>query len=198
MHPVLTRFPEHFLIAIVLGLVAGCSPLPHMHISSAPHGPAPAVVLDVDGTLTPRVAAIFSTRPDAATAAQLLAKKGYEIFYLSARHPWFSSGMPDWLRENGFPEGSVRVAQTLEDYRNPVPFKTGQLKAIAGQGWDIVLAYGDSSTDFQAYAEAGLPHQGIFALKREGEELCQPGEWAACLEGWTGHLDYLSTLGPDD
>ncbi len=121
-----------------------------------------------------------------------LAEHGYQVVYLSARVPWYSNGIPEWLSKNGFPSGPVHVAQTRADNRDPAPFKARQLAALIERGWDIVLAYGDSSTDFEAYAAAGIARDRVFALQRQGANTCQAGEWNRCLGGWTEHLDFLS------
>lgn len=156
-------------------------------------GPAQqqAVVFDIDGTLTPKVHTIFRTRDGAAEIVGLMAKKGYRIVYLSARVKVLSAGIPAWLKENGFPDGRIFIAESGEEHRHPATFKAGVLKTLIEQGWALAYAYGDSSTDFEAYAAAGIPKDRVFALLREGEKTCQPGEWSACLAGWTGHVNFV-------
>ena len=155
-----------------------------------------AVVFDIDGTLTPKVHAVRTVRPDAAVVASALAGKGYRIIYLSARVKALSSGIPAWLRENGFPDGIIRVAETAQERRHPATFKAGVLSELIEQGWTVRYAYGDSSTDFEAYAAVGIPRERVFALQREGKNACQPGEWITCLVGWTEHLDFIGQSVP--
>ncbi|MBU1237204.1 MAG: hypothetical protein KJ634_01820 [Gammaproteobacteria bacterium] len=182
-------------VPLLLVLSGGCAQLPVAPIPS-PADRTDAVVFDIDGTLTPKVLDVFEARPDAAKAVRTFAGKGYEIFYVSTRVAWLSAGIPDWLKKNGFPAGSVHVAQTDEDRRHPYDFKKGMLKDIEAHGWNVKFAYGDSSTDFAAYADAGIPKEGVFALLREGEKWCEWGVWKACIYGWTQHLDFIENSVP--
>ena len=68
------------------------------------------------------------------------------------------------------------------------------LAAYVRQGWRLAWAYGDSSTDFEAYAQAGVPKERVYALKRRGDDQCQPGAWQACLDGWEPHLAAIDAL----
>lgn len=171
-------------------LASACTLLP-----AAVPEPTPAahqaVVFDIDGTLTPRPRSVFTAREDAARTARDLAARGYRIVYLSARVSLLQSGVPDWLREHGFPEGSIHLPQGRADSRDHAAFKTRILQQYRDKGWRFVAAYGDSSSDFQAYAAAGIAPERVYALKRVGDEACQPGTWRECLPSWTGHLGAL-------
>lgn len=185
------------LFILVIILCSACSQLPFTPIPDAPVPHAQAVVFDIDGTLTPRVWSVFTPREDAARAVSLFADKGYAIFYVSTRVGWLSAGVPDWLDKHGFPPGSVHIAQTCEERDDPDGYKTGVLKALVAQGWTLSYAYGDSSTDLTAYASAGIPQARVFALRRKGEDECLPGPAAACLKGWTEHLEFVTgSVGP--
>ena len=96
----------------------------------------------------------------------------------------FQSGIPGWLRKNGFPDGYIFVPDSQQESNHPVQFKAKILKQLIAHGWFIVAAYGDSSTDFEAYADVGIPRASIFALKRVGAGECQTGEWSRCINGW--------------
>jgi phosphatidate phosphatase PAH1 len=188
-----TTFPNSQLCIWLVAMLCGCSgQLPPADIPPAQPGESMAVVFDIDGTLTPKVHTMSTAREHAAEALNILADKGYWIIYLSARIRSHSAGIPGWLQANGFPDGSVHAAQTADDRKQPAVFKTTVLNACKDQGWTIEYAYGDSSTDFEAYAAVGVPKERVFALQREGDTLCQPGEWSVCLGGWTEHLDHLS------
>lgn len=159
---------------------------------SADDGARELVVFDIDGTLTPDVFSTELPREHAAETVDLFAKNGLRVVYLSARFPWFSARLPDWLNQHEFAEGPVFVAQSIGDNRKPSRFKLTILKKLKRDGWRFAAAYGDSSTDFSAYSNAGIPKERIFALKREGEEQCEPGPWAECLEGWNDHFFFLA------
>lgn len=180
-------------IALILSVLFVCTSctLSNFDIPVAPENASKAVVFDIDGTLTPGVASIFTARADAATAVRLYADEGYKIIYLSARVRLLQSGIPDWLKRNDFPEGSIQVPQSGDEAKDHALFKTQKMKAFQEKGWQIFAAYGDSSTDFEAYVAAGLNKQQIFALQRSGEDACKPGVWQKCLTGWTEHLDTI-------
>ncbi len=156
-----------------------------------------AIISDIDGTLTPNVLMYFKARKDAATALQKLSAKGYKIIYVTTRIPLFQSNLKDWLKEEGFPEGPLHVAQTSEQRDAPEKFKAAILNQYRTKGWQLQYAYGDSSTDFIAYNHAGINKEKIFAFRRKGRSDCKPGLFQACLEGWTEYLRYIETQIPD-
>jgi len=183
-----------FALILIL-VVSGCALKPDP-VLPAPHTRARAVVFDIDGTLTPDVKSIYSVRPDAAKAVQLYADRGFTVIYLSARIKLFQSGIPGWLQKNNFPEGPIHVPETRADAENHAAFKTRILKAYQKKGWILTDAYGDSTTDFEAYRSVGIPTQHIFALQRRGDSLCRPGDWNRCLENWGEQLDYIQKTAP--
>jgi predicted mannosyl-3-phosphoglycerate phosphatase (HAD superfamily) len=152
--------------------------------------------VDIDGTLTPHALAVFEARPDAATALREYSGKGYRIVYLTARVPLFQAGLPGWLQQNGFPDGSLHVAQTSEERDQVDQFKARILDEYVRSGWQLAYAYGDSSTDFLAYASAGISRVRVFALVRRWSEDCQVGVYRACLQDWTEHLPYIENEVP--
>jgi hypothetical protein len=180
-------------ILLVVMLCTSCALLP-FEIQKTPLKPDEAVVFDIDGTLTPNPSAIFIAREDAAKAVNLFANKGYKIIYLSARIKFFQAGIPNWLKENSFPEGSIHVPQTAEDSSDHAAFKKRILSNYKTNGWKFVAAFGDSSTDFEAYADAGITH--VFALQRTGESNCQPGKYEKCWSTWSGHDVEIKLLTP--
>ena len=180
------------LCLLLLLTLCGCSgQLPRADIPHPPPGEPMAVVFDIDGTLTPKVHTMNTVREHAVEALNILATKGYRVIYLSARIRTHSAGIPGWLQAEGFPEGSIHAAQTAADRKQPAAFKATVLTEFIDRGWSIEYAYGDSSTDFEAYAAVGIPKERVFALQREGDTSCQPGEWSVCLGGWTEHLEHL-------
>jgi phosphatidate phosphatase PAH1 len=77
-------------------------------------------------------------------------------------------------------------------------FKTVILQKYLDQGWRLAYAYGDSLTDFYAYASAGIPRNQVFALLREGETQCQDGIYEDCLiGGWEEHLSFIREKVPN-
>ncbi len=151
----------------------------------------PLVVFDIDGTLTPHNLFVYEARAGAAQAVAAYAARGYQVIYLTTRIPLFQSGLPAWLSRNGFPDAPLHIAQTPEQRRDPASFKAGVLQAYAQAGWRLAWAYGDSSTDFAAYARAGIPQERVFALRRRFASTCAEGLYRACLDGWQAHLRQL-------
>lgn len=182
---------HHLLLAFAALSIWGCTQIPPAEVPSPSPSQGQAVVLDIDGTLTPKNIDVFEPQPGAADALNALSRKGYKIVYLTTRIPLFQAGLPDWLRQGGFPSGSLHVAQTAEERDKADKFKAQVLATYVKAGWRLAYAYGDSSTDFAAYAEAGIPKERVFALKRRGSTACQDGIYQTCLEGWTGHLAYI-------
>lgn len=184
---------RNLTVLLVAMLCASCSLLP-FDIQQAPLKPDQAVVFDIDGTLTPTQSAIFTARDDAANALRIFAKNGYKIIYLSARSTLLQAGIPDWLKKNHFPEGSIHVPQTaLFSDEAKVAFKRGILDAYRDKKWDFVAAYGDSDTDFEAYHLVLIPKARIFALQRAGETTCEGNfnKWNKCLRSWTDHISEI-------
>ena len=171
----------------------GCS-LQTFDIPEAPLIPNQAVVFDIDGTLTPKSPAVFTVRDDAANAVHLYADNGFKIIYLSARNRVFQSHIPGWLRKHGFPEGSIQVPQTSLDSGDHAAFKTRILNEFRDKGWNLFAAYGDKSTDFEAYASAGIDEDHVFALKRAENDSCEQGVWAKCLNSWLEHLNQITQI----
>ena len=182
---------RHLLLAVGALSIWGCAQILPAEVPPPTPSQGQAVVLDIDGTLTPKDINVFEPRLGAADAFNSLSRKGYKIFYLTTRIPLFQSGLQDWLRQNGFPSGGLHVAQTAEERDNAAKFKAQVLATYAKAGWRLAYAYGDSSTDFTAYAEAKIPKERVFALKRRGSKTCQDGIYQACLEGWAEHLTYI-------
>ena len=177
-------------IVIVLSLL-GCSLVPPVQIPDPSYAGQSAIVSDIDGTLTPALPSVYEVRPDAAQALRALSDKGYSIIYVTTRIPLFQSGLPHWLQDKGFPEGSLHVAQSSAERSDPEAFKANLLKEYVKRGWTLEYAFGDSSSDFAAYSEAGIPIERVYALKRRGSEDCLEGAYARCLDGWTEYLPYI-------
>ena len=175
------------LLALIMLACSGCSTLPN-HFEKAPADHTKAVVFDVDGTLTPMVWRFWQVREDAAKAAQRFASEGYHVFYVTARFLWLQWPLPDWLEDHDFPAGDLYVPQTWEEHREPQPFKQQILQQLIDDGWQLEWAFGDSTSDFRAYAEVNIPQDHVYALQRENADECESGPWAACLKNWTDFL----------
>lgn len=185
--PALQRSRQlHRVIATcaLAALLAACAHLPAVVIPQAVPASSQLVVFDIDGTLTPTVARIFTARPDGSYVARLYAQRGYRIVYLTARAPALQGTLQRFLSRHAFPAGDLLAPKSRAENRAPAGFKARVLDGYRTRGWEIAAAYGDSSSDFQAYATAGVPREHVFALRRVGAAACQPGAWVECLPGW--------------
>jgi hypothetical protein len=124
-------------------------------------------VSDVDGTLTPNETAEFgalltgavpAARPGAAAAMTALADRGYRPLYLSARPEWLVERTRQFLAERGLPPGLVRTTTGSSGALGAaaVSFKTAELKQLAAAGLAVGFAFGNTDTDAEAYAGAGV------------------------------------------
>jgi phosphatidate phosphatase PAH1 len=174
-------------------LLAGCAAIPPAAVAPSPAGRNQVVVLDIDGTLTPHNLYVFEVRPAAPQVLQAFAAKGYVVVYLTTRVPQVQSMLPDWLTRHGFPPGPLHVAQTAADRQDAATFKAGVLARYRAAGWQLAYAYGDSTSDFEAYRRAGIPTERVFALKRRFAETCRAGLYRSCLGGWAEHLPFVES-----
>lgn len=176
---------QHVLMsALVCAWASGCAQLPAQAVPAPPKAQQPLVVVDIDGTLTPAVLAAHEARPAAAEVLAAYVAKGYGLAYITARTPLAQAGLPGWLSRMGFPAAALHVAQSAAERADVAGFKAGVIRAYAQRGWRLAWAYGDSTTDFDAYAQAGFAREQVFALRRRGDTHCQPGTYAQCLDGW--------------
>jgi phosphatidate phosphatase PAH1 len=153
------------------------------------------VVFDIDGTLTKDTLS-NTPHPGAVDAVKAYKAKGYSVVYLTARwKPVQELYTRAWLALNGFPDQPLYMSSSLLiSDSSTVKYKTAALAKIESGTPEVKYAYGDSSTDFQAYANAGVPTPNVFALKRAGSTSCEPGAWSACLVNYTGHLPFIGSL----
>jgi hypothetical protein len=154
------------------------------------------IVFDIDGTLTTDEGS-NAVQPSAAAAVKAYVQKGYTVVYVTAR--WKSlqeSSTRTWLSSNGFPDLPLYMSSSLLlTDASKVTYKTSTMNTIEQGAPEIVGAYGDSSSDFEAYANVGVPTARVFALKRASASSCQSGTYAACLtDGYTSHLSFIAAL----
>jgi phosphatidate phosphatase PAH1 len=178
-----------FAVLLVAGAAACTVPTP------PPSGGSPdVVVFDIDGTLT---ADELSTdaHPGAASAVNAYVAKGYTVVYVTARWNALESTTRDWLDDHGFPELPLYMPSSLLiDDQSKVDFKTETLQDIENGANEVIRAYGDSSSDFVAYANVGLPTSNVYALKRASASTCQSGAYTACMNDYVAHLPFIHAL----
>ena len=184
-------FPLCWLGVVVLAVGCGDS-------EYTSDGGVASVVFDIDGTLTPCVTCLLTFRPEAVRAVRTYVDKGYAVIYMTAR-PRFLEGITlGILRGAGFPDLPLYTAETiLAGEEETVDYKSGVLTELTEtEDRSFLYAYGDSTTDFDAYNRAGVPEDQTFALLRRGDTECQDGVYEACLTGYEEHIAFIEAL-PD-
>ncbi|MDD5307625.1 MAG: HAD family acid phosphatase [Deltaproteobacteria bacterium] len=156
---------------------AGCEP--------ATDATKTAVVFDIDATLTTgdseyaKQIAIPSYDPAMRSKANALAQgyaaRGYKVVYITARGVSVSlldgtsatDATTAWLHKHGFPrlEGTVSLSPGLgASGAAATTYKTGVMQKLKGQGYVLAYAYGNSTTDIDAYQNATIENDRIFLV----------------------------------
>jgi phosphatidate phosphatase PAH1 len=144
------------------------------------------LVTDIDETLTTSdaefVLQILDPNHDPARRAggpelmQSYAERGYVIHYLTARARTIAleDGTPceqatrEWLERHGFPWGEGRAWLSLADElvtgEATATYKAAAIQARQAEGYTYAYAYGNATTDIEAYALAGIPKANTFIV----------------------------------
>lgn len=152
------------------------------YITVLPAG-ARIVVTDVDGTLTESENAEFralftgaspAANPGAPEVLWALARRGYYVFYLTARPEWLAPRTHQWLTERGFPPGIVHTTLGLTGATGAPAerFKTEELQALRMRVGDPPdYAFGNTVTDVGAYSNTGIDPRRSYYYRLMGEDL---------------------------
>ena len=142
-----------------------------------PSGTA-VIVTDIDGTLTLSDAEFSQQMVDfdyvpvayggAIEMMNLYAGKGYQIIYLTAR-PYYQRFLTRiWLDQVGAPFGFVETADSFVVGEATRAYKRGFLERIMSDlGYQVAAAYGNASTDQEAYEDAAIPANRVFIIGPE-------------------------------
>lgn len=125
----------------------------------------PMFVSDVDGTLTTSETEEYGAlltgstpqaNPDAAQLFQDLVAKGYRPFYMTARPEFLVERTREFLKVRGFPDGLVHTTLGLTGALGSAAstYKTDELAQLAKKGLLPTYAFGNTSTDADAYFNA--------------------------------------------
>jgi len=126
---------------------------------------APIIVSDIDGTLTTYETEEFvalasgslpAMQKDASNLFNIYAKKGYNIFYMTARPEWLGARTHAFFEQYGFPRGIVHTTLTKSGAlgNEAATYKTNELSMIAGKGLVPSYAFGNTDSDAAAYFNA--------------------------------------------
>jgi hypothetical protein len=127
----------------------------------------PIFLSDIDGTLTTFETEEFldlligvtpAVNEFAPTALSSLQDKGYHAMYLTARPEFLVERSREFIEERGFPPGIIHTSLELEGALGgaAVTYKTGELAMLAGKGLIPTWVFGNTSSDAEAYANAGI------------------------------------------
>lgn len=141
------------------------------------------LVTDIDETLTTLdsefLTQIFdpahdpAMRPDANTLMQAYHDLGYRIVYLTARGEYLylvdgtsaRDATTAWLTAHGFPfdPDDVYLANAVYEL-DPAGFKTGVVEGLQADGYTVEWAYGNATTDIEAYQNAAVADDHTFLV----------------------------------
>ena len=127
----------------------------------------PIIVSDVDGTLTTGewerlVDYLLSTIPDvnegAPDALTALVELGYRPMYLTARPEFLGRRTYEFIEERGLPPGIMHTSLSATGALGSAAaqYKTEELAALAERGLVPSWVFGNSSSDAEAYENAGI------------------------------------------
>jgi hypothetical protein len=160
-----------------------------------------AVVFDIDGTLTTDdfelITQVFdqlakgSYKPKAYPAGTQVARtwhdKGYLLVYLTGRPDWLRRITLPWLQDQNAPPGPLHLTDTngqaLPTANGVGTYKTAYLNELKQQGVTLHAAYGNATTDIQAYLAAGVPKERVFIIGKHGGE-----QGTVALNDYPSHL----------
>lgn len=133
------------------------------------------IITDIDGTMTLSDEELFTQIQDgnydplengsAAEMMRLWNDKGFTVVYLTARPHQFRTETRVWLRDHNFPTGPLISSNTLVINDAARTYKrTWGRRLTEDFGWEIVAAYGNATSDIEAYEDAGIPKDITFII----------------------------------
>lgn len=153
------------------------------------------IVTDIDGTLTTDDNELLVQIGDAThdpqqkghalALAQAWDEKGYVVVYLSARPHAFRAETRAWLVQHGYPPGPLLTANSLVVGDTARDHKIAWLTRLQGFGWDIVAAYGNATSDIDAYDGVGIAKDITFII---GPEAGADGTVAIADDDYADHI----------
>lgn len=175
-------------------------------IAVRPRG-ANIVVFDVDGTLTTDDGEVFEEallgrRADmhrgAVDVVRWYARQGIQPVYVTGRTYHLQEITRRWLETQGFPPGPLH---TTDRVRSSLPgrrvrdYKERLLGSLTDEGFNLVAAYGNASSDICAYAAAGVSPRSTFIIGDNGGNACEGYPRTVAVGTYPEHLRLLTRGG---
>ena len=147
---------------------------------------ARAVVFDIDETLTisdfEQIGdytglSTAQARGGAAELVQHYVSQGYHPIFVTGRTYWYARGTRQWLADYlGVPHFTLRHSKSNRTgIFRVAEYKTAELEGFIDSGVDILRAYGNASTDIEAYQNVGIANEDIYIVGRNaGNDGSQP------------------------
>lgn len=140
------------------------------------------VVTDIDGTLTSSELAAAteiigqqpSSHESAAAMMQAFAKRDYQIFYLTARPEWLMQKTREWLKDKGFPPGTIHTTNSKAGATGDAAskFKMDELSLLKlNTGLVPAFAFGNKPSDAKAFGEQGINPKQSYYYALDGDAL---------------------------
>jgi hypothetical protein len=163
------------------------------------------VLSDIDGTLTLSDDELFAeigdptydqqTKGSAIELIQAWDAKGYGLVYLTARPGDFRPMTEAWKARRGLPHGLTQFAFSLVFDETARAYKAEFISGLLNDmQWDIVAAYGNATSDIEAYADAGIPLDVTFII---GEHAGESGTVAIPNDDYAAHIAEWVSAQPD-
>jgi phosphatidate phosphatase PAH1 len=164
----------------------------------------PLIVSDVDGTLTTSEYQFIETIalgidctawPGAADAHNAATSEGYQLVYLTSRGNQYTTVTRQWLAEQGFPPGPIRLSPSFITLpgNDTVDFKTSAIQGFMS-GFTLTAGVGNRESDIEAYTNVGLPPADIWVKMPEYQSECQADLDAGNAFSFTDYPTFQSTF----
>ncbi|MDW6001426.1 hypothetical protein SBX37_00690 [Vibrio mangrovi] len=141
-----------------------------------------AILFDIDGTLTLTdfeevgdylgisTAKAYNYATDVVNAYK---NKNYRIIYVTGRPYWLAKDSREWLALKQIPMAHLHTNPNGEIFQpsDVAVYKGDYIRQLIDSGVNIVRAYGNATTDIEAYADAGIAKSNTYIIgKHAGEE----------------------------
>jgi len=105
-------------------------------------------------------------------------QKGYQVVFLSARPYWVAKSTRQWFANYGLVPWHTRLNANSDNLLNmqTEQYKTNYIRYLKDTlGLNIVRAYGNATTDINAYNAAGIPKSATYIIgSNAGKNSTQP------------------------